>query len=160
MSIEYKHIKHNRKSYIVFPIKYKNDKLPTVLSYEDFDMFTKVDKKWRYNPNGFVFTKHKLNDTTKDVYLHEFVMAIKNNLEKNKKISDRNAVVHINRICLDNRRENLMFDDQNKKTSKNVRKRTRNTDLPKNSGIDANEVPTYVWYMKPNGSHGFGAPTK
>jgi len=47
-----------------------------------------------------------------------------------------------------------MYDAQEKSTNKNMRKRTRYTDLPKESGIDPNEVPTYVWYMKPNGNHG------
>lgn len=156
MDIEYKQIKHNQKSYIVIPIKYKSNELPVVLSKEDFDMFVRVGKKWSYNPNGFVYCKHKLKDKTKDVYLHEFIMAIQNKNKKNglNGIANRNAVVHINRISLDNRRENLIYDVQNKITNKNLRKRTRSTDLPANSGIDPNEVPTYVWYMKPNGQHG------
>lgn len=148
--MDIKEIIHNRKSYAVIPIKNKRNILPVVISYDDLEMFIKVNKKWAYSPNGFIYCKHKLNDKIKDVYLHEFIMALNGN---NRKATDRNAVVHINRICLDNRRENLMYDNQEKKTNKNMKKRLRNTELPENSGIDANEVPTYVWYMKPNGDH-------
>ncbi len=60
---------------------------------------------------------------------------------------------HINRIKTDNRRENLRLVTQSQQNM-NQSKRKRNVQLPEGCGIKPEEIPTFIWYIKPNGSHG------
>jgi hypothetical protein len=80
----------------------------------------------------------------KPAYLHHLVMDF---------VFDGTWYVeHINRIKTDNRRENLKLltqSDQNK----NQRKRSRNVVLPESS-INVEDIPTFIWYVKANKSHG------
>jgi hypothetical protein len=83
-----------------------------------------------------------INDS--NIYLHEFVYILKNG--KNKY-----PLIHINKIPLDNRIENLMEDKQNKDIRKNLNKKLRTIKL---KNIDVNKIPSFVWYMKDDGNHG------
>jgi hypothetical protein len=64
------------------------------------------------------------------------------------------AILHVDNIGLDNRRDNLMYNDTQKPTNLNMKKKARLITLPPETGINPDELPTYVWYMKPNGLHG------
>jgi hypothetical protein len=86
------------------------------------------------------------------LYLHEIIMALK--LKDQNKDPKKLPIIHINRLNIDNRRENLMYDVPGKDIGKNLRKKIRLINLPKNSKIDPDDIPTYVWYMKPDSSHG------
>lgn len=148
----YKLINYEGKDYAVFKLTYKDYSLPAILDIEDFRTIQKMNKNWRCNATGFVGCSHTVNGVTKDVYLHELVM-----LSKNKEEGTRNQakpIVHINRVGLDNRRENLMYDTTQKDTNKNFKKKKRTIELPSDSGIDPDTIPTYIWYMKPDASHG------
>lgn len=144
----YKRIKYESDEIAVFPIKYRGDTLPVILDYDDCKAINKMKKTWRCNGNGFIYCKNGSND----VYLHEVVMAMKN---KESGINNEKVpIVHINRIGLDNRRENLVYDTVDKDVNKNIRKKKRTITLPKKCGIDPDTIPTYIWYMKPDSSHG------
>lgn len=148
----YKHINFEGKDYTIFKINYKDNSLPVLLDNKDFISIKKMNKNWKCNQNGFIMCSHTFNGITKDVYLHELVMLFKNEDEKKQNLNK--SIVHINRIGLDNRRENLIFDTQNKETNKNSIKKKRTLKLPITSGINVKEIPTYIWYMKPDYSHG------
>jgi hypothetical protein len=55
---------------------------------------------------------------------------------------------------LDNRRDNIFYDSYDKKFKKNLKKKKRTIKLPENSLIKPDLIPTYVWYLKENGTHG------
>ena len=119
----YTKIAYKGKDYVIFELNYKNNNIPGVLDLNDFNVIKKMNKNWRCNNNGFIFCSHTYNGNTKDVYLHELVMLLKNKEEglKNK----NKSIIHINRIGLDNRRENLIYDISGKEINKNQKKKTR-----------------------------------
>ena len=61
-------------------------------------------------------------------------------------------VDHINRITTDNRKANLRLITQSDQ-NKNQSKRKRNVELPENCDINPKEIPTFIWYIRPNGLH-------
>jgi hypothetical protein len=141
------------KDIVVFGLAYKNYVLPVVIDKRDFDIIQAFKKNWKINSNGFVYCTHKYpNDVFRDIYLHEVVMGLKN--KDDGVVNKKNGILHINRIGLDNRRLNLMYDCKGKELNKNLKKKARSTILPKNCGIDVNEIPTYIWYAKGSDERG------
>ncbi len=138
------------QKYVVFSVLYKNKlKLPALLNYDDYLKIKKLNKNWRCNDNGFVVCSHTYDGVTKEVTMQKIVMLLhNNNNDENKKI------LHINRIGLDNRKDNLMYDDNNKCANKNIKKKKRTIVLPKKCGIVPDDIPTYIWYMGPDETHG------
>jgi hypothetical protein len=143
-----KYISYNNTKYVVFSVNYKNNlKLPALLDYDSFRHIHKLNKKWRCNDNGFLVCSHTCNDgVNRDVLMHELIMLLNNDNKEKKKI------IHIDRIGLDNRKENLIYENEN--INKNIKKKKRTVILPKDSGINPDNIPTYIWYMKPNENHG------
>lgn len=148
----YKKITYEGEDYGIFNIDYENTQVPIVLDWNDFLEIKKLNKNWRCNQNGFVCCSHTLNGQTKDVFLHELVMIFKNRESGTKSLNK--AILHINRVGLDNRRDNLIYDTVYKDSNKNAKKKRRTVVLPSDSGIDPDEIPTYIWYMNSDSSHG------
>lgn len=63
------------------------------------------------------------------------------------------SVDHINQIKTDNREANLRSASQTEQ-NKNQMKKKRNVQLPEDCGIDPQDIPTFIWYIKGNGNHG------
>jgi predicted transcriptional regulator len=80
--------------------------------------------------------------------MHEIVMK-----HNNMNNISNTPIIHINNIHFDNRIENLQFDIVNKEHVKNTKKKNRIIDLSEH-GINASDIPTYVWYLKPDDTHG------
>ncbi|QKF93925.1 hypothetical protein QKU48_gp0467 [Fadolivirus algeromassiliense] len=148
----YKRVSYEGKDYAIFAINYKDTNVPAVLDWNDFIEIKKLNKNWRCNQNGFISCSHTLNGQTKDVHLHELVMILQNRDAGIK--SPNKSILHVNRVGLDNRRNNLIYDTVNKDLNKNLKKKKRTISLPKNCGIRPDEIPTYIWYMQPDSSHG------
>jgi hypothetical protein len=119
------------------------------MSYDDFKQIKPLNKNWKYNSNGFVSCYHTVDSITKEVLLHDLVVLL--NDKSNKK---QCSIIHINKIGLDNRRENLIYDTLDKDCGKNLNKKQRTVNLPRTSGIDRDSIPTFIWYMKEDQSHG------
>jgi hypothetical protein len=145
MKLNYKKIKYKNKNYAVIELNYKDNILPIVIDYKFINNINNLDKKWYCNKSGFISCKHNYNQKLHIVFLHELIMSLKNKKNINQPIQ------HINRISIDNRISNLKYVED---TNINYKKKKRTVKLPKNSGIDPNEIPTYIWYLKENGSHG------
>ena len=114
-----------------------------VIDYKYINNIKNLNKKWYCNKSGFISCKHNYNQKVHVVFLHELIMSLKDKKNANQPIQ------HINRISVDNRLSNLKFVEDI-----NINYKKRTVKLPKNSGIDPNEIPTYIWYLKENGSHG------
>jgi len=136
---DYNKVIYNNKEYIVIKVKYKGNYIPIVLTYKDFKQIPS-DYHWNISDTGLLYRK-TVND--KIQYLHELVLK-KNNITV--------PIIHINKLGIDNRLSNLMFDNKNKITKKNLSKKARTIDLKDN--IDVDKIPTYVWYLKPDKTHG------
>lgn len=146
--MNYKQVSYNNQDYVILNINYKDTKLPVLLDLVDFQKIKKLNKKWKCNNNGFIFCQQ--NNT--DYYLHELVMSFKN--KELGLIQENKPIIHINRVGLDNRRENLIYDTYDKDITKNAKKKKRTLVLPKKCGICPDNIPTYIWYMRPDSSHG------
>lgn len=140
---EYKKItnKKTNKSYGIFGIKYKEIILPIILDWDDFIYIKKLNKSWFINDNGGVSADMTINGKHTIINIHEIVMALKNNNNINK------SIIHLNKLGIDNRSENLIYNDKNVCKSLKKKKRTIEFD---NSEIEPDEIPTYVSYIKPS----------
>ena len=152
MVLKYKNVLYNNIPYTVINVKYKNKDLPLLLDRDDFHIIQSLDPSLKCNKYGSVCFSHTFNNNTRDVFIHEIIMALKNRDTNSR--NKNSSILHINRIGLDNRRVNLIYDVKNKNINKNIKKKKRIITLPKNSGILPDELPTFVWYMKPNNYHG------
>ena len=151
--MDYDKIRYKNKYYAVMRLRYKKKlDLPIVLDWDDFQKIHNMNKRWKCNNNGFIYCIHTYNSETKEVFLHDIIMALK--LRKLNQKGSSKAILHINRLGMDNREDNLIYDTVDKETNKNIKKKRRIITLPEESGINVEEIPTYVWYMKPNGKHG------
>jgi hypothetical protein len=140
------------KAYMIINLEYKQIDVPIIIDYNDYKIINSINKTWSINESGMVSCYHTTNDVTSEVYLHEIIMSLK--LKDENKEKQQRSILHINKLGIDNRRENLIYDIVNKQTNKNTKKKKRIIELPEESGINPDEIPTYVWYMKPNDSHG------
>ena len=151
MPLDYKKVTYKGKDYAVINAKYKSYDIPAIIDYKDIKLLKHLEKSWKCHKNGFISTSHPYNGTYHELYLHEIIMAQKNK-EYGSKFSSK-PILHINRLNLDNRKENLVYRDCEDKF-KNMKKKKRTIELPKDAGINPSHIPTYVWYMKENGTHG------
>lgn len=112
-----------------------NNKLPFIFDYELLD---KLPKSTFFLRNKYVSCKSEYLE----VYLHHII-----------KPYNGISIDHINQIKLDNREVNLRYATQAVQ-NQNQSKRKRNVILPENCGINPRDIPTFIWYIKDDGSHG------
>jgi hypothetical protein len=140
-------VNHNGKSYVIFDYK---QNIPIIIDADIYNVILKLNKSWNINDKYFVVANYKLNDgSNKEITLHDIVMMT---IEKDK--YKYKPIVHINKLGFDNRYENLMYDEVNKDINKNMRKKKRTIELPEECGFDVKKIPTYIWYLKPDNTHG------
>lgn len=145
---------YNIDNVIIINMPYKGNNLPVIVDKNVFDFIGK-EYDFYINDSLSVHTRLKINDDCIDIPLHEIVMKYN---EKNNGINGgvngiNKPIIHKNRINLDNRYVNLMYDTTDKEITKNLEKKGRTIDL-KGAGINANKLPSFVWYLKPDSSHG------
>jgi hypothetical protein len=64
------------------------------------------------------------------------------------------SVDHINRIGVDNRKENLRVVSQTEQNINQHRRGRPRVVLPDDSGLTPEEIPKHIWYVKAHGKHG------
>lgn len=145
-----KRINYDGKSYATIELQYKTNSVPVLLDWEDYKQILTFDKSWHITDKGMVLTTHKVikdgEEIIREVYMHDLVLKL------NGKYTQA-PTLHINRLGIDNRKSNLMPDVLEKETTKNIKKKERIINLT-GSGIQSNDIPSYVWYLKENDSHG------
>lgn len=138
------HIHYHGKDYTVYGIKYKNAILPVLIDGKHSGYIDRLGKKWRCTGPSV-----QCSHNGRIIYMHELIRFMADdNVKKNI------PLVHINRLGLDNREDNIIYDTHDKAVNKTLKKKERTVTLPKGSGIDRDDIPTYVWYMKPTDTHG------
>jgi hypothetical protein len=146
-----KTVTFDNKLYSVYKLRNKNIDFPIIIDKDVSKKIEKLNKSWHMNDQGYIVSKHKMiykgSEMIAEFGLHELIMKL-NGFDKKK------SILHINKLTIDNRIENLMFDETSKGIKKNIKKKDRTIKLPNSSGIDVDKIPSYVWYSKPDHSHG------
>src|SRR5579872_580281 len=145
-------VEYHGKKYTIAGIKNANNSIPILLDRHIYKLVKKLDKTWYVNNKDHIFCIHHSNDDPYYVYLHDIVMKISMDNNEFQKVKHR-SVVHINNIHYDNRIDNLQYDIKNKDHSKNMKKKKRIIDLAEHN-INVDNLPTYIWYIKPDDTHG------
>jgi hypothetical protein len=147
-------VTYKGKYYSVISIKKGNIDVPIVLEMGIYDLIKRDPRNYTLNDNLMLSTKVNIgtqnNPKIVDIYLHEIVMKLKNKSSSSSKIA---PILHINKINVDNRVSNLVFDTIDKDYTKNLHKKDRTIDLSEDR-IDCNSLPSFVWYLKSDDSHG------
>ena len=136
--------------YVVIPFKFKDQSYPVIIDRNVYKVVSKLDRKWYVNDRGCIYSIDKTKES--NLYLHELIKLVDSNI--NKTPLDDKAIIHLNRIPFDNRLANISYDTVDKKHKKNLKKKKRTATLPRSSGIKMSELPTFMWYIKNNDSHG------
>lgn len=153
--IIYTHILYNDKKYTIMTIKHNNNYFKSLINTEDFSKIKEYS--WHYISNGYIGHTIQIDDTRRELYLHNMIMGRLGFPGKGSKES----IDHINRIGLDNRKENLRLITQSAQNI-NQKQKERRIELPADSEISIDDIPKHIWYIKANGSHGdrFGIDLK
>ena len=142
-------IEFNNKKYSIVKFKYKKKKLPIIFDYKIYKVIKKINRNWYCNDKGFIYTR---DEDGADIFIHDVIKKIESKLNNIKYV--HRPILHINRITFDNRLENLQYDSTIKDYNKNMKKKKRTINLPSNSGINVKKLPTFIWYLKEDNSHG------
>ena len=114
---DYNKIIFDNKNYIIVTMTFKGSKVPVIFDDIYYEKIRLLNKSWKINDSGFVVSKHKNNDHDIEISLHEVIMAFYN--KENGLSKKKNNIIHINKLGIDNRKENLMYDTLDKVTGKN-----------------------------------------
>jgi hypothetical protein len=148
----YKRITNNDNDYAVCELNYNGNNVPVIMDWNIFKTINKMDKNWHINDKGMVVTNHKFSENgvekMREIYLHDIVMKLFDDKYENR------SILHINKLGVDNRKCNLMYDTCNKDIFKNIKKKSRTITLPEDCGVTPEELPSYVWYLKEDDTHG------
>jgi hypothetical protein len=151
----YYKISYDNNEYSVCELNYGSKKAPVILDWKTFKRIKSLDISWYINGKGFVVTNYKFkengNDVVKEISMHDVVMKMTDNEYDSRQIK---SVLHINKLGVDNRTCNLIYDTCDKDITKNLKKKNRTISLPEDLGILPNEIPSYVWYLKEDSTHG------
>lgn len=145
--ITYKDILYNNNQYVVGTCYSNNEPIHFIFDKEDEDKV--IGRSWHLCSKKYISSGVIDNTSRKELFLHNLVANI---LDHNGK-GQTETIDHINRIGLDNRKENLRILTQAEQNM-NQTKRKRNIILPEGCEIQPSEIPRHIWYIKAQGHHG------
>jgi hypothetical protein len=146
--VSYKKVKYIDKYYYIGHIKSKNGLFRFII--DDEDSKNVMERSWHISSAGYVVSYYSTEDKINQLLLHNFVM---NRLT----FPGRGAaetIDHINRNPLDNRKENLRVVSQTEQNINQKKKVRSIVQLPEGCGIEPDDIPRHIWYVKANGAHG------
>ena len=115
-------------------------------AFDSADLPAVREHKWHFASGSYIATSVKVDisgvEKKRELYLHSFLM----------KPGPTQAVQHISKNGLDNRRENLRLVDDSVAAIGHAKKK-RNVELPALCGIRPEEIPKHIWYVQANGYH-------
>lgn len=141
-------VEYNNKKYTVGFCSIGKENALFVIDYENRESITNT--KWHYNKETkYIYSSYIDNEgIVKYLYQHIY-MIYGLTLEQDHAFS----IDHINQIGRDNRSENLRKLTQSHQNI-NRGKLQRKIELPEGCGINPQDIPTNIYYRKPQGLHG------
>ena len=135
------------KDYIIGNITSCGNHYKFIIDKEDYDKVSKYS--WHITSNNYISTSLTHDDKRKCLYLHNLIM----NRDAFRGKGQTESIDHINRNGLDNRKENLRLITQSEQNINQLKKK-RNVLLPPACGVNPEEIPRHIWYVRANGLHG------
>lgn len=147
--IDYRFVSYNDKDYVVGTILKNGMVVEFVFDKEDYDAVSQ--RAWHVQSNNYIASAFccESDGKRRELYLHNLVM----NRDFFPGKGAKESVDHINRNGFDNRKENLRIISQSQQNI-NQTKKKRNVVLPTDSGIQPDEIPKHIWYVRAQGQHG------
>jgi len=125
--------------------------MPVLLDTSIYRVFKKMNIIWRITMQNIVIGTYRRHNSNKSFTMHQLAMIVASKIFPDKFTLKNLPILHINRINFDNRMENLVYNtDCILRTTK---KKRRIIDLSK-KGVDSSTLPTYIWFMKADQTHG------
>jgi hypothetical protein len=143
--IEYVEVAYEGRTYIAGFLSSVGELYPFVFDKEDEEKV--IGRAWHRMTRAYVATEETIDEVLRVVYLHNLIMNRATFAGKGQ----TETVDHISRNGFDNRKENLRILSQTEQNINQGRK-PRTATLP--PGINPNDIPRHIWYVKPNGAHG------
>jgi hypothetical protein len=141
-------VEYNNKKYTVGFCSIGKENALFVIDYENRESITNT--KWHYNKETKYIYSSYIDNEGIIKYLYQHIYMIYGlELEQDHAFS----IDHINQIGRDNRLENLRKLTQSHQNI-NRRKLKRKVELPEGCGINPQDIPTNIYYRKPEGLHG------
>jgi len=145
--ISYIDIEYNNNKYIVGILSSNHE--PILFVFDEDDKDKVIGRSWHVSSNKYIGSAEIVDGNRKQFFLHNL---ISNRLDFPGK-GAKESVDHINREGFDNRKENLRIITQSEQNM-NQTKRERSITLPEGCGVDTEEIPRHIWYIKAHGAHG------
>ena len=115
-------------------------------AFDTTDLPTVAEHKWHLASGSYIATSVKVDvsgtPVKRELYLHTLLM----------KPGPTQAVQHISKNGLDNRRKNLRLVSNSDAVAGHAKKK-RNVELPPLCGIKPEDIPKHIWYVQANGYH-------
>ena len=115
-------------------------------AFDATDLPAVREHKWHFASGSYIATSVKVDisgvEKKRELYLHSLLM----------KPGPTQAVQHISKNGLDNRRQNLRLVDDSVAAIGHAKKK-RNVELPALCGIRPEDIPKHIWYVQANGYH-------
>ncbi len=143
---DYSVVEYRNKKYIVGKTCSRTKNQILFITDASIKKYIKHGKWHRQSQSDYISLKMNSN---KELYLHYLAL---NKIEFGGR-GQTYTIDHINRIPWDNRKENLRVTTQTQQNF-NQRKKKRKVELPEDCGIDPDDLPKNVWYVKPTGNFG------
>lgn len=146
--IDYRFVSYNDKDYVIGTILKNDLPIEFVFDKEDYDAVS--ERAWHV-ASGYIGSSFccESDGKRRELYLHNLVM----NRDFFPGKGAKESVDHINRNGFDNRKENLRILTQTQQNI-NQSKKKRNVILPNDCGINPDEIPKHIWYVRAQGQHG------
>ena len=146
--IDYRFVEHNDKEYVIGTILHNTNPLEFVFDKDDYESVSQ--RAWHFASEHYISSAFQCGDgKRRELYLHNLVMGV--DLFPGK--GAKQSIDHINRNGLDNRKENLRLITQSEQNIHQVKKK-RNVILPEDCGVNPDDIPKHIWYVRAQGQHG------
>lgn len=148
-NLAYRIIKYKNDKCVIATISHKKSDLHFIFDYADYNLVS--EHAWHLSSGKYIGSNFFSHDgNVKEIYLHNYLMKGAVLIEEDDK---KEYVIHINKNPLDNRRTNLRVVTAADHTLLKSKKK-RNITLPADCGLESDDIPKHISYIKASGNHG------